>query len=168
MPMPHAGVGFVIGLPPGRNGSCIIRDPKFGRAPGVYPVFALGTFVLDPLVPNTPGDPINLCYIPHGVILVNFQIVTSGVTGTLQDTLPTPTTYGTVTGDVFSMNQWTAADAENFGTMYFTTPKPVDRYGPAVVQWQKGITLQIVGAGAAPATPMIYMVEWAPVYDGGT
>src|SRR5215469_1660632 len=103
-------------LPAGTNGSAIVRDPKFGRAPGVYPVHVFGTYVLDPANPLTA--PLNLCYIPHGCILSNFLIITSGVTGTLQDSLPTPTVYCTLTGAIVTPANMTAAQSQNWGTMY--------------------------------------------------
>jgi hypothetical protein len=100
--------------------------------------------------------------------LSDFKIVTSGVTGSLQDTLPTPTIYcSSVAGTVVTPADMTATDAQNLGTMYFTTPRAPGVEGAQVVQWQQGITLQIANAAGSPTEPMIYMLQWSPVYDGG-
>ena len=162
-------IGFVTGLPEGFNGSAIVRDPKFGRAPGVYPVHVVGTFVNDPANPVTAGGNINLCYIPSNVMLSKFHIVTGGVTGTLQDTLPTPTVYcSTLVAPVTTEANMSATDAQNWGTMYAHTPRAIGPQGAAVVQWYQRTLLQIAGASGPPATPLIYMIQWSPVYDSGT
>lgn len=171
-PIGHAGIspriGFITPPPPGKNGSCITRDPKFGRAPGVYPVYVTGTYVDDPANSLAAGEAINLCYIPHGVQLVSFTIATAGITGTLQDTLPTPTVYCTsVSGNLATMALMSATDAQNLGTMYFETPRAVGPFGPAVVHWYRGMTLQLANCSGPPGTPLIYVIEWAPVWDGG-
>lgn len=162
---PH--IGFITEPPPGKNGSAMTRDPKFGRSPGVYPVKVVGTFLMDPADPLVAGDAINLCYIPSNVFLSSFLIVTAGVTGTLQDTLATPTIYCAVAGAVTTPATMTAVQGQNLGTMYANTPRAVGPQGAAVVQWQRGMTLQIAGAAGAGATPMIYMLEFSPVYDSG-
>lgn len=160
---------FVVPLPPGNNASPITRDPRFGRAPGVYGVSAWGTFALKP--GETLGPAVNLVYIPYGVILKNFLFITNGMTGTLQDSLATPTVYGTVSGAVYTMAQMTAPGANNVGTMYASTPRAIGPDGCQVVQWQQGMTLQLFGPGGAQTypttTPLIFMVEWAPIYDSG-
>lgn len=162
--------GWVTTLPKGLNGSAILRDPRFGRAPGVYPVKVVGTFGIgddDDLGEN--DNKINLCYIPHGVMLTSFTFICKGVTGTVQDSLPTPTQYATLSGAVVTMNQMTATQGQNLGTMYFETPRPRGKEGAAVVQWYRGMVLRISGAGGSPTweDPMIYVLEWSPVFDGG-
>lgn len=172
---PHSG--FVTPLPPGLNGSCITRDPRFGRGPGVYPVKVFGTFQLQTGQTLT-GNAINLCYIPHGSILSDFKIVLAGLTaGQLQDSLATPTVYCTNlaagAGEtpavlVATPSLMSATDAQNFGTNYAGSPRAAGLSGPAVVQWMPGITLQITGGAgltAGSTTPVIYMVEWSPTYD---
>ena len=159
--------GFARTLPEGANASPIYRDPKYGRAPGVYGVKVWGTFMPDAGNPLSGGN-LNLCYIPHGVILSNFIIFPNGVTGTLQDSCPTPTVYATVTGNVVVPQNMTIAQGVNWGTMYFTTPRAVGKDGCQVVQWEKGTLLQISNAsGGTPGNPLVFMIEWSPVYDGG-
>jgi hypothetical protein len=156
----------LLSLPAGFNGSCITRDPKYGRGSGVYPVKVLGTFVLPSGATLAAGNVINLCFIPHGVILTDFVIASAGITGSLQDSLPTPTVYCTVGATLATMANMTATQALNLGTMYAGTPRVAGVNGPAVVQWQAGITLQISVTGTPePTTPMVYKIEWSPIYD---
>lgn len=169
---PHSG--WVTPLPPGLNGSCITRDPRFGRAPGVYSVKVVGTFQLQ--TGQTLAN-INLCYIPHGVYLSDFKIALGGMTaGQLQDSLATPTVYCTNLGAgaaetpavvVATPALATATDAQNWGTMYAGQPRAVGVTGPAIVQWQQGIVLQITSPVGLTVggTPLIYMIEWSPIYD---
>ena len=164
--------GWVTPLPAGLNGSCITRDPRFGRAPGVYSVKVTGTFQLQ--TGQTLAN-INLCYIPHGVYLSDFKITLAGLTaGALQDSLPTPTVYctdlagGATPATVATMAQMAATpDAQNLGTMYAGSPRAVGLNGPAVVQWFSGTTLQIANPTglAVGGAPLIYMIEWSPIHD---
>lgn len=157
---------FGSSLPAGFNSSSVIRDPRYGRGPGVYPVKVVGTFVLPSGATLAAGNVINLCFVPQNSILTDFMIVTAGLTGTLQDSLPTPTAYCTLSGAVATMANMTATQGLNLGTMYAGVPRAAGANGPAVVQWQKGTTLQILLTGTpAPTTPLVYKIEWSPIYD---
>jgi hypothetical protein len=160
---PLAGTG----LPAGFNSSSIYRDPAGGRV-GVYPMVTVGTFVLPSGSSLAAGNNINLCWVPAQSILTNFVIVNSGLAGTLQDNLATPTVYCTTSGAVSNMANMTATQAQNLGTMYANTPRAIGANGCAVVQWQKGTLLQLVLTGTPSyTTPVVFMIEWSPVYDGG-
>jgi hypothetical protein len=156
----------LLALPAGFNSSAIIRDPKGGRGPSVYTIPVTGAFQAG--VALAIGNNINLCYVPFNSFLLSYQIVTSGVTGTLQDSLASPTAYGTLAGAIITNAAMTAPQAQNLGTMYCSTPRAIGATGCRVVQWQPGTMLQIIVAAAlTPATPVSFVVQWAPAYDGG-
>lgn len=160
---------MIIPPPPGVLGSAILRDPRFGRGPGVYPVKVVGSYTL--VTGATYTSPINLCYIPQNSILTDFKIFAGNAVGTLQDSLPSPTVYlEAMSADniVTTMADMTAASAANLGTMYANTPAAAGANGAQVVQWQQGITLQIVTTTApSPNAPLLYILEWSPTYDAG-
>jgi hypothetical protein len=154
------------GLPAGFNGSAIVRDPVGGRL-GLYPTKVLGAFALTS-GSLAAGNNINLCYIPANSFLSDFNIVTSALTGTLQDNLATPTVYCTLSGAITTTSNITAGQGQAFGTMYASTPRAVGANGCAVVQWRPGTLLQVVLTGTPTyTTPVVYMLEFSPAYDGG-
>jgi len=158
---------FGTSVPAGFNASPITRDPYGGRL-GMYPTKTIGTFVLAS-GSLAAGNNINLCYIPANSFLSDFNIVTSALTGTLQDNLSTPTVYCTLSGALTSTSNMTAAQGQNWGTMYASTPRAIGASGCPVVQWRPGTLLQVVLTGTPTyTTPVVFQVEFTPVYDGGT
>jgi len=165
--VPASGVVAPFALPAGFNASPITRDPKGGRSASLYPIKVLGTFVLTS-GSLAAGNNINLCYVPQNTFLSDFNIVTSALTGTLQDNLATPTVYCTLAGAVSGLNNMSAAQGQNFGTMYANTPRAIGVNGCPVVQWQRGTLLQLVLTGTPTyTTPVVFMLEWSPAYDAG-
>lgn len=153
-----------LALPAGFNGSCITRDPKGGRGPSVYPIKVIGGFVASGAL--AAGNNINLCYIPQNSVLTDFVIASGGITGTLQDNLATPTVYCTVGATLATVANMTGNQSLNLGTMYASTPRSAGQTGPAVVQWQRGMLLQLIVTGTpTQSQAMIYKLEFSPVYD---
>lgn len=166
---------WVMPPPKGLLSSCFRRDPRFGRAPGVYPVYVTGTYALtdeDDAKPNDEKEIINLCWIPHGVQLTSFVIATGGVSGRLEDSMPEPTVYlDDLSGNVVTMANMDGDDARHLGTMYMDTPRRIGPDGPEVLQWHQGLVLRIHNASGHPhhptEKPLTFMLSWAPVWDGG-
>jgi len=164
---PRSGVVTpYAGLPAGFNSSSIFRDPVGGRL-GMYPTKTIGTFVLTS-GSLAAGNNINLCYIPANSFLSDFNIVTSALTGTLQDNLPTPTVYCTLSGAITTTSNMTAGQAQAFGTQYANTPRAIGASGCPVVHWVPGTLLQVVLTGTPTyTTPVVFMLEFSPVNDAG-
>jgi hypothetical protein len=155
-----------LALPTGINSSSILRDPRGGRSPSLYPIFVTGTVVAPGAL--TTSQKINLCYVPQNCFLADFYVNTD-VTGTLQDNLSTPTAYCTLAGTApVERGNGTATQGQNYGAIYGSTARTGSTVaGVKVLVWTPGTLLQInVGAGITPAIPLTFSVLWAPAYDG--
>lgn len=130
---------------------------------------------------GTP-DTLPICYIPQNTYLKSFVIgfpaLGTSVGLKLVDTLAAPTTYIAVltqgaAGGVITWSAAAVADQAKVGTIYGATARAIGSTGQPVVVWTSGVqlVLSVITSGSATtgasAVNITYMVEWAPMSDGG-